>query len=57
MGRTALAKDWLMLGGKELGTRAKRKNRSSREMRDCPAAGVHMHLGALGHCLGKLDST
>lgn len=26
-------------------------------MRDCPVAGVHMHLGALGHCLGTLDST
>lgn len=27
------------------------------EMRDCPVGGVHVHLGALECCLGKLDST
>lgn len=26
-------------------------------MRYCPVGGVHVHLGALGHYLGKLDST
>lgn len=46
-----------MLGGKGLGSRAKRKNWSSLEIRNCPVAGVHVHLGALRHCLGKLDST